>query len=353
MKTSATLQSVLYCVLCVPLCLLIVSCSASLAFQPGEERAKGDERRITADIIAAIKAISLERSGGGAVKRFNQAKGLACLNADFHVPDTLSSKLQQGLFAQPGHYRAMFRFANASTDDDRDKDFRGMSIKVRGVGGKSLWGEDGAQDFLLNSHPALFAATPGEFLNFIEATADGKLWKFFLKPGNWDSLWIVFRGREKISSPLDISYWSTTPYRFGSDESVAVKYAAWPCSTVSSQTPDDPGPNYLSKAVADHLERAPACFDFMLQFQKDPKDMPVEDASVTWDESVSPFETVARITIENQVFSTEQARAECESMTFNPWQSLPEHRPIGGINRVRRAVYSEVATFRQGRNLAQ
>jgi hypothetical protein len=37
-------------------------------------------------------------------------------------------------------------------------------------------------------------------------------------------------------------------------------------------------------------------------------------------------------------------------MSFNPWQSLAEHRPIGGINRVRRAIYAETAQFRGEEN---
>lgn len=30
----------------------------------------------------------------------------------------------------------------------------------------------------------------------------------------------------------------------------------------------------------------------------------------------------------------------CESLSFNPWHALAEHRPLGGMNRLRRAVYA-------------
>ena len=30
---------------------------------------------------------------------------------------------------------------------------------------------------------------------------------------------------------------------------------------------------------------------------------------------------------------------ECETMAFSPWNALAEHRPMGGINRMRQAVY--------------
>ncbi|MGB5687158.1 MAG: hypothetical protein WBM35_15220, partial [Candidatus Electrothrix sp.] len=29
----------------------------------------------------------------------------------------------------------------------------------------------------------------------------------------------------------------------------------------------------------------------------------------------------------------------CEGMSFNPWHALKEHRPISGLNRLRKAVY--------------
>lgn len=306
-----------------------------------------NETQIAQDMITAIKAISLERYPSGVIKRFNQAKSLACLNADFYVPDNLPKPLQQGLFAQPGHYPAKLRFANASTEDDRDKDFRGLSIKVFDVAGEVLWGEAGVQDFVLNSYPALFAGTPAEFLDFIHAVQDDALWQFFIKPSNWNSLWIVFKGREQIASPLDIAYWSTTPYRFGADPDSTVKYSVQPCSSVQSQLPDRPDADYLSQAIRDHLAQAPACFDFMLQQQQDPETMPIEDASVIWDETAAPLQRVARITVAQQDFSSEQARAECEYISFNPWQSLAAHQPIGGINRVRKTVYAELSDFRR------
>jgi hypothetical protein len=29
----------------------------------------------------------------------------------------------------------------------------------------------------------------------------------------------------------------------------------------------------------------------------------------------------------------------CEDASFNPWHSLPDHQPLGGINRARRGAY--------------
>ncbi len=297
-----------------------------------------------------INDIQKNKDPGGGVKRFNQGKSLGCFNAEFEVADNLASELKQGLFEKPGRYSSQLRFASASTFDDSEKDLRGLSIKVLGVTGKSLSGESGEQHFLLNSHPALFVDTPETFYKFIQATYQDKRWKFFLNPldSHLGSLWTVLKARDNHSSPFDIRYWSTTPYAHG--DAKAVKYSVQPCSSVTSELPGSLTENYLRDAMEQHLARAEACFDFMVQFQTNDKDMPIEDASVTWDEDDSPFQKVARIKIEAQAFRTPAALASCESTSFNPWHSLLAHKPLGRMNQVRNRVYSLTSRFRLGEN---
>jgi hypothetical protein len=110
--------------------------------------------------------------------------------------------------------------------------------------------------------------------------------------------------------------------------------------------PEDLDANFLRTVMQQQLTAGEACFDFMVQFQQDPAAMPVEDASVIWDDEDAPYQKVATLTFSNQDFASAAALEACESQRFNPWQSLTEHRPIGGINRVRQAVYSEAGEFR-------
>lgn len=313
---------------------------------PGEERIGENEAEIEDAMIAAIETIALNEKAAGIVPRLNQNKTQGCLDAEFTVADGLEEQLRHGIFAEPATYPARIRFANASTNDDREKDFRGMSLKLFDVEGEPLWGEAGEQDFLFNSYPALFAENPKEFLAFVDASADDALWKFFINPLHWDAVTILLKGREVITSPFDITYWSTTPYRLGPDESVAVKYSARSCSAISSDMPGSPHAFYLRENMRLHLQEGEACFDFMVQFQGNPETMPIEDASVIWDEEISPFIKVATLTIENQQFNDSDSLLSCEGMRFNPWQSLPEHRPLGGINRVRQRVYEEAGDYR-------
>ncbi len=37
-------------------------------------------------------------------------------------------------------------------------------------------------------------------------------------------------------------------------------------------------------------------------------------------------------------------------LRFNPWHSLPEHRPLGSSNRARLTMYYELAKLRQHMN---
>jgi len=127
---------------------------------------------------------------------------------------------------------------------------------------------------------------------------------------------------------------------------MAVKYSVKPCAKLDTH-PDNAGSaDFLSSAMAEQLSESPACFDFMVQFQKDPQDMPIENAARRWNEDQSPFQNVAKIVIKQQDFNTPKQQTACEEMSFNPWQSLADHRPLGEINRLRKAIYSEMGAFR-------
>ena len=117
-----------------------------------------------------------------------------------------------------------------------------------------------------------------------------------------------------------------------------------------ARRPKDPGPNFLREVMAGLLDQRDACFDFMVQPQIDPITMPVEDAAVEWSEQASPFVKVATIHIPSQQFRSAAQDAFCENLSINPWHALPEHRPLGGINRIRRAVYENISAYRHARN---
>jgi catalase len=321
-------------------CLGLVAC--------GERTPDASIEQLVDDMSQRVEVITQAEAADGVIPRFNQPKTVACLKGSFRVHEGLPDSLAQGLFVRPGSYPAVLRFANATQMDDSEKDIRGLSIKVSGVQGPVLWGQEGIQDFLFNSFPSLFVATPEEFLTFIRARQEDRKLSFFLSPfdPHLKSLWTVFKARQKTNSPLDIRYWSTVPFQLGDSEQSAVKYSVIPCSTYQTKQPVNPGPNQLRSAISAHLDQQPACLTFAVQLRTDPEAMPIEDASVIWDEDKSPFQSVATIILDKQPFDTSEALAQCERMSFNPWQSLPAHKPLGRMNEVRREVYARAEKFR-------
>ena len=80
--------------------------------------------------------------------------------------------------------------------------------------------------------------------------------------------------------------------------------------------------------------------------------MPVEDPTIVWDEIKAPFIEVATIRIPKQQFNSEAQQTFCENLSYTPWHALAEHRPVGGINRVRKTVYEGISLLRHKLNKA-
>ena len=88
----------------------------------------------------------------------------------------------------------------------------------------------------------------------------------------------------------------------------------------------------------------------MVQAQTDSHRMPIEDATIKWPESLSPYVTVARLRLPAQRFDSDEQMSFADVLRFNPWHSRPEHRPLGNSNRARGTLYSELAKLRQSMN---
>lgn len=322
-----------------------------MTFHLAKEYPAADEEAVTAALIELITAYSARTSADGPVRRFAHPKQVGCVRAEFTVAADLPDELRVGLF-QPGRrYPAIIRFGNNAFQSDAKKDIRGMSIKLSDIPGPSLLPDEQSQDFILISHDPLVVGTPAEFYAMQRALLAGHPLRFFLNPFDWHgrALRTAIAARRRHSSHLAIRYWSTTPYLFGPGR--AVKYSVRPASPGAATLPRRPTDNYLRDELIARVGREPARFDFMIQFQTDPRRMPIEDASVAWDEAISPFITVASLSIPIQDAADPALHRLGEGLAFNPWHCLAEHRPLGGINRVRKAVYQALAEFRQSRNI--
>ena len=117
--------------------------------------------------------------------------------------------------------------------------------------------------------------------------------------------------------------------------------------------PARPADNYLREAMARTLQDRDWSFDFLVQLQTDAHRMPIEDATVKWPEELSPYVPVAELRLPRQRFDSPAQLAFADVLSFNPWHSVPAHRPLGNQNRARGEVYRELSRLRQSMNLTE
>ena len=87
-----------------------------------QETIQPNEAATVAAFVEFLKAASAKRNPTGTIQRFNQGRDSGCVNAELTVLDPLVAHLRVGLFKRPGTYKAWIRFANASSQTDREKD---------------------------------------------------------------------------------------------------------------------------------------------------------------------------------------------------------------------------------------
>jgi hypothetical protein len=150
------------------------------------------------------------------------------------------------------------------------------------------------------------------------------------------------------ANPLEVQYYSNVPFLLGDGQ--AVQYSLRPVPDRRTPIPRQPGENYLRDAMVATLAAGEWAFDLMVQVQTHPHRMPIEDATVKWPERLSPYVPVARLRLPAQRFDSDAQLAFADALRYNPWHSLPEHRPLGSSNRARRRMYGELATLRQRMN---
>lgn len=291
--------------------------------------------------------------GPGETRRQAHPKMHALLSGEFSIESNLPQDQRIGVFKESRTFPCWVRLSSSNTkiQEDYKKDVRGFAIKLMEVEGDKLISkkmENNEQDFLLVSMPTFPVGTVKQFQKLLAIVTHGKMGKFLL-PQNWPLLIAASKLKKtfvRTSNVLQIPYWSTVPFQFG-DKGRAVKYHLVPQSTQLDPMPKTKKSWYLREAIQHTLKSSDVWFDFMIQFQEDPKKMPIENAKVKWK---SKFYKVAQLRIPKQKFASQDQDIKGRNMDFSPWHSLPEHRPLGGLNRARRIIYRSLSDFRLKRN---
>jgi len=323
------------------------------------ENVSVDEERLIKDMGVILQEKMSRDYPTGLTKRDAHPKTLACLQAEFIVEPNIPSELKKGIFKFPQTYPAWIRISSASgkIQSDKAKDLRGFAIKIIGVKGERFQtqnNEKETQDFVLLSYPSMPLGTVKLFHDAVYYSIKYSPLVFLARlvvTGDFHIINELRKARQNQTSPLDIRYWSTTPYLYGADR--IVKYSLVPTSRIKSSLPQKLSDHYLTENMEKHLIAHEASFDFMIQIQKGTGRMPVEDAGVEWSEKESPFIKVATLRIPPQAFRTKEREDLAEDLSFSPAHSLIDHRPIGGINRARVEIYRYLSEFRHKQNNKQ
>lgn len=319
-----------------------------------EERLLPDEESHVQQIIDETKAFTRENWLPGGAQRFGNTKTFGVLRGEFTVRPELPPDLARGLFAEARSYPAWVRFSGPGPYAPPDLEDLGqcsVAIKVMGVPGPKLMADESETQDLILVSPASFV-TPN-----IRENAKLQRWVrakapigYAVAPGDTHLLHLMMQllYSPMHANPLEIPYYSNVPFLLG--EGQAVQYSLRPTSPPRSRIPARPSENYLRDAMVRTLAEREVTFDFMVQVQTDPHLMPVEDATVKWPERLSPYVPVATLRLPVQRFDSDAQLAFADVLRYNPWHSLPEHRPLGNSNRARRRMYEELAELRQRMN---
>ncbi|MFI5660382.1 peroxidase family protein [Streptomyces sp. NPDC051684] len=309
--------------------------------------------------IMKVQVANRRSSGAQGFERAFHAKAvLGVENARLRFNDDLPAALRAG-FAQPGaEYPATVRLSNASgmRGPDGAPDLHGIAVRVRTTSEES-------HDLLATSFPVSHAANAREFVAFAKAMAGArnplqKAFGLFVKlplavglgTANRMRRNVQAATRKSVNSLAQETYWSRGAMLWA--DAGPVRFLLRPAVGGGPEPrPDRRDPNFLHRELAHRLSRGDVAFDLCVQRYVDERRTPVENGAVEWKEAITPPIPVARLTVPSQDITTAEARSAArriEDLSFNPWYTTDEFRPLGNINRARKAAYRASGAQRHG-----
>ena len=336
---------------------LINSKRRNEGFALAEERPIPDEELWLESIITSFeKQMRLLWKPGG-FERGGNTKTHGIVRGEFIVHDGLPAELRHGIYAQPRTYRAWVRFSGPGpyvTPDIEDVGFMSIGIKLMGVPGPKLMEEEKFTQDLFGVSPPTFV-TPDTKANAqlqVESLKNAQIF-YFLNLHRPHILDFIMQGlwTKTQSSPFEAPYFSCVPYLLG--EGQAMQYSVWPTSKTRTRIPRlplRPSDDYLRDAMVKSLAEGDVDLDVRLQRQTDPHLMPIEHNGVLWPEKLSPRVSAATLHLPRQTFNSPAQMEFAKRLSYNPWHSIPEHRPLGNQSRARRRIYGELSKLRHTMN---
>lgn len=307
--------------------------------------------------------------------RASHAKSTGLVTGKLEIMSNLAPELAQGLFAKPGIYDVAVRYAQGPGEILHDKVsvHRGMSVKIFGVEGAKLKNHNAdTQDFVFASGPVFPSGTAAGFLRDEKMLRTATPAPEMLKSAVSTVARAVNAVTESITGapppvadffghpfthPLSEPYYSQAPYRYGD---YVAKLGAFPVKGPTLETikntkiDTSKDENAFRTAVTTTFGSEDIVWEIKVQLWTDEKTQPLEDSSVQWPESESPYRTVAILTIPKQnAYSTKRQQYFDDVLSFRPAHSLKSMRPLGSIMRTRMQVYSALSEYRHKTNQVQ
>jgi len=343
--------------------------SRPLPYTDGIETIPVDEADDIRRVVEALELIlARSQSKSGQLRADVHVKTHGYAQGEFRVLPNLPDELAQGLFEHEGVYLAVVRFSNAASQPQPDAipDGRGMAIKVLGVQGDTVLMDEQrgpTQDFVMINHPVFFARNVKDYLRLEQvlvhaddnslATLQGALTGGDWNPLHWhwrEMLTIARIAGQLPVHPASNTYFSMAPIRFGN---YVAKYRAKPAGDRLDSYLDlvrrlGSQADAMRSALEETLRTQEVLFEFQVQLRTSEHTMPIEDATIEWPEGESPYRTVAHLLLPRQEIGLLLQQAAYQNLVFNVWHALAGHRPLGGINRVRRWAYPLSSAWRHG-----
>ena len=322
-----------------------------------EEKLLPGEEAFVDSIIRSFNQQMRDLWKPGGFERGGNTKTQGIVRAEFIVHDDIPAHMKRGIYAEARRFNAWVRFSGPGpyiTPDIEDVGFMSIGIKLMGVPGPKLMEEEQhTLDMFGVSTPTF--VTPDVKANAalqIESVKNAQIFYFVnLRESHVLDLVMQSLFIKTQSSPFEAPYFSCVPYLLG--EGQAMQYSVWPKSarrTPIPRLPLRPPDDYLRQAMVATLNREEVEFDIRLQMQTDPHLMPIENAGVLWPEKVSPRVSVATLRIPKQRFDSPAQMEFAKKLSYNPWHTTPEHRPLGNQSRARRRMYWELSKLRHDMN---
>ncbi len=293
----------------------------------------GQEKRIQLGQCPAERAV------------FRKLHGVA--SGRLVMEKNIPAKLKVGVFAHDS-LDAWVRFSSDTTPTSPDLGSTvGIGIKLFGVPGPKALGDEGdTADFIMQNFPIFFVDNAKEMVEFTYAGTVLKDYPGYLKkhPKTHD---ILNRMGDKVEgSVLTTQYWAILPFHSGSKRYVKFR--------LDPETPPENVPNnetdYLGVDLCRRLAQREYKFRFMVQLRTDAQSMPLDEATVEWPESESPFVHVATLTLSQQDVAQRGQAEYGQGLAFNIWRLPPEQAPVGSIAQARKVVYAAGARARHEAN---